>query len=90
LVTAIIAITTGASANDQFNFKLYNSTTAADVSNSDVRTTELGSSVEHGCTVTALITVTAGDTIQLYGQNATAARGGVASARTRIIYIRLH
>lgn len=89
LVGVTIALQSGASPNDQFNFKLYNSTAAADVSNSDIRTTDVGTTVEHSCFIQAIVSVLGASTIQLYGQNATAARGGVASARTRITYVRL-
>ena len=87
LIIATVTYTPSA-GTQTWSFKLYNSTDAADVSGSEV--TRVSAAATRDCiTNQKLVTVTGAKTIQLYGQNATAAAGQVHSGGTRLSYVRL-
>jgi len=88
LVKAIVSVLAGAQAVDSFSFKFYNSTDAADITDS-VRTCSNGTENQTFQVILEnVVTVTSGKTIQLYGRNATAARGSTISTETSISYVR--
>jgi len=89
-VKAIVSVLAGSQAVDSFSFKFYNSTDAADISDS-TRTCSNGTENQTFQVILEnVVTVTAGKTIQLYGRNATAARGSTISTETSISYVRLY
>lgn len=90
IVHATVEVSVGVVANDTFNFKLFNSTDTADVSNSDQRITNISASQTDTLSWPTILTVTATKTIQLYAQNSTAARGTITAVRTKIMYVRLY
>jgi trimeric autotransporter adhesin len=93
-VTALVQIQNGATANDVYSAKLYNSTDAADVTSSEETISNLpisGSGVGQGIIpLQSIVTVTSSKVLQIYAKNATAARGSVTAANTKIIAIRLY
>lgn len=90
LITATVSIAAGASANDDFRAKLYNSSDSADVTSSDRRVTTIAASQTGQLVLQNIVTVAAAKTIQLYAQNLTAGRGAIEAARTSLIYVRLY
>lgn len=90
LITALVTVTAGASANDVYNFKLRNATGAADISNSSQSVNHADASDKFQVVLQSIVTVTGADRIQLYGHNSTAARGTVNSTETKLTYVRLH
>ena len=90
LITALVTVTAGASANDVYNFKLRNATGAADISNSAQSVNHADASDKFQVVIQSIVTVTGADRIQLYGHNSTAARGTVNSTETKLTYVRLH
>lgn len=90
LVTAILSIIEDAGGGgDDYDFKLYNSTAAADVTASQRSVTGPAASKVAQVFLQSVVTVTAASTIQVYGVNNTAGRGTVDSAESTISYIRL-
>jgi hypothetical protein len=90
LVDAEVSFLNGATANDNIQIKLYNSTDTADVASSERSVTSINASQRVQIRSSNILTVTAGKTIQLYGQNSTAARGTFEAVRTVIRYVRLY
>ena len=90
LVTAVVTIDAGGTANDDYAVKLYNSTAAADVSNSERQLSNLAASTRDQVTMQNVITVSTASTIQLHGKNITAARGTIDSEQTSLSYVRLY
>lgn len=90
LVTAIVSIINGGTANDAYSVKLYNSTDAADISSSERDVSSVAASQVIQVVVQNVVTVTGSKTIQVYAKNATAARGSVDADHTTISYVRLH
>lgn len=89
LIHALVSYDSGAVAGDAFYCKLYNSTDAADVADSEGHIETSGNNHAQ-MYLQALVTVTASKTIQIYAKNSTAARGAVESVHTKILYIRLY
>ena len=87
-LTVLVPVVNGATAVDAYSFKLYNSTDAADIADSEQTNSALPASGQGQVVLIANITVTASKTIQLYGKNATAARGSVKSTQTLLRYVR--
>lgn len=90
IVHATVEVLAGVVGNDTFNFKLLNSTDAADVTSSDQRITNVAATQTDTLSWPTILTVTATKTIQLYAQNSTAARGTITAVRTKIFYVRLY
>lgn len=76
-------------AADEIRAKLYNSTDAAQVGEERSQTTAVASSFE-SILLSAIVTVTATKTIQIYAHNATSARGTIIAAKTTITYVRMY
>jgi hypothetical protein len=90
-IFADVAVTAGASAGDDYQFKLRNETTSTDLTGSDARTTNIGASAIASLKLDGSVTTTtANNVIAIWGFNNTAARGTVNSARTRVRAIREH
>ena len=89
LITAVVNCTAGSSANDVYNFKLYNVTGAADIANSAQSVSYAANDIFQ-VTIQSIVTVTGADRIRLYGHNSTAARGTVNATQTKLTYVRLY
>jgi hypothetical protein len=84
-----IVMTTSGGGTDTFGLKLFNSTTALDVANSE-KTFEIESGDRDLITIVTLITTaTPSHLIQVYGVNSTAARGTAFFAESTMIYVQL-
>lgn len=84
-----IVMTTSGGGTDTFGLKLFNSTLAADVANSE-KTFEVESGDRDLMTIVTLVTTsTPSEVIQIYGVNNTAARGTAFYAESNMIYVRL-
>jgi hypothetical protein len=90
LITAEVAVTNGATATDNYQAKFYNSTDAAEVAGSPREVGAAAASQKLVIPLSAIVTVTASKTIQLYAHNTVAARGTIVSTQTAIRYVRLH
>jgi hypothetical protein len=90
LITAEVAVTNGATATDNYQAKFYNSTDAGEVTSSAREVGAAAASQKLVIPLSAIVTVTASKTIQLYAHNTVAARGTVVSTQTAIRYVRLH
>ncbi len=93
LIFGSVSITAGASAGDDYRFKLRNTTAGSDISGTDHLITNLAVTPAPEQTEVSfqhVATLTAADSVTIYAHNNTAARGTVNSARTRIGYIRLY
>jgi hypothetical protein len=84
-----IIMTTSGGGTDTFGLKLFNSTLAADVANSE-KTFEVESGDRDLIMIATIITTaTPSNLIQIYGVNNTAARGTAFYAESTMIYVRL-
>lgn len=90
IVKGIVSLETGAVAADQYYFKLYNSTDAADIANSEAHSQPDATAAHAQVIIESIVTVTGSKTLQIYGKNDSAARGSVESIHTKLIYIRLY
>lgn len=91
LISAVASIQNGATANDVYSIKLFNSTDASDVANSEQTISSINASLIAPLVIINIpVTVTTGKTIQMYGRNATAARGTFISTATRLTAVRLY
>lgn len=90
LIQALVTATSAGVTGDNFIFKLYNATAAADISNSQQQFNNGTSNQKFQVVLSSIVTVTAGDRIQLYGHNGSAARGTVNSTETKLVYVRLY
>jgi hypothetical protein len=82
-------VESGTVANDTLNFKLYDSTAAADVTASEATISYLPISKQGIISMSVLYTVSASATIQLWGQNANVTRG-TAQAGSKLSFVRLY
>lgn len=90
LLTATVAVNVGANTGDDFAFKFYNATDAADVANSEQVFDGTGHSGILQLTLSTVISVTSGKRIQIYGKNGSGNRGSVSAIYTKAIYVRLY
>jgi hypothetical protein len=90
LVTADVAIEAGATANAVFAAKLYNATTASDITNSERQVSNIPASKRGQVQLQNIVTVSAGATLHLYGKNLTDATGSIDSVETKLSYVRLY
>ncbi|HUS37376.1 MAG TPA: hypothetical protein VM680_18660 [Verrucomicrobiae bacterium] len=90
-VTAHVSLVGGGTANDDYRFKMRNTTTAADVSDSDYWVSNVQASQRQPLTFGAKVTTaTINNVIALYGFNNTAARGTVEAPRTKLAFTRMY
>lgn len=90
LVTAVVEILNGATANDEYRLKLVNSTDLADIINSERATSSMAAGAIGQVVLHNIIVVDDSKLITLWGHNATAARGTIESERTSLTYVRLY
>lgn len=90
LLTYVVTCNTGLGGGDDVNFKLYDSTAAADIANSESHSEFHVNSTHQQFFMTTIATVTGANTIQIYGKNATSARGSAEAVHTKIQYVRLY
>jgi hypothetical protein len=88
-VTAVLEIVNGATANDVYTAKFYDATNAADISNSERKNDNLAASKTGQMMLKNQITTTGAANIQIYGVNATAARGTSTSTRSTIAWVKI-
>ncbi len=81
-------VSTAAAAPDVFGLKLYDVTNGADIAGSEQNYT-IPASRRVPCNIEAIATLAASTTVNVYGINATAARGTVAYQYSKLIYIKL-
>jgi hypothetical protein len=90
LLTATVAVNVGNTTGDDFSFKFYNATDAADVANSEQVFDGTGHSGILQLTLSTVVSATGPKRIQIYGKNGTANRGSVTAIYTKAIYVRLY
>ena len=90
LITAVVTIVNGGTANDQYNLQLWNNTTAAIVAGPTTIIQFLPASKTGTFSWSVIATVTAANDIYLQAQNADAARGTIFAIDTSILYVRLY
>lgn len=88
LITATIALN-GTTADDSVFFKLYDATAAVDVPKSETDVTSGNTNEKRVVVLQAHYSVETASAIQIYGYNATAARGSVDAPQTRMSFIRI-
>lgn len=88
-VVATLEIVNGATASDVYTCKFYDATAAADIASSERKIDHLPASKTGQMTLRNYITVTGASNIQVYGVNATAARGTMQSTRSSIGYVKI-
>ncbi len=89
LFIADIRFTNGAIVNDEYRFKIRNTTAGADVVSDMIWTLPAASQVM-SANLTGTLTCSASDVVTIYGFNNTGARGTCQSAGTRLRYVRLY
>ncbi len=89
LVTAIIEIANGATANDVYTCKLYDATNAADITSSERKNDNLSASKTGQMILQNIITTTGAANIQVYGVNTTAARGTSVAANSSLSWVKI-
>lgn len=90
LVNVIATVDESSTANDNTAVKLYNATSAADISNSERQVSSLAASTRGQIHLSNVITVSSATTLHLYAKNLTAARGSIDSEQTSMSYVRLY
>lgn len=85
-----VAVSTGGTDYDDYQFKLRNSTTATDISGSDQEISSWPQAKYAQVTGNVKCSLSSGDIVQIFAFNSTAARGTIKSARTRISYTLLY
>lgn len=90
LLTATVQVDNGATAADDYYFKFYDATAAADIANSEVKSLTGVANSSTPVRLFSIYTTAAAARIQIYGRNAAGARGSVDSIYTKISYVRLY
>lgn len=89
LIIASIRVTNGGTANDNYQFKLYDGDLPADISDTDESISYLQAGGIGEVKLVAIYTASLSADIQILGKNATAARGTAVSTGCRIKAVRL-
>ena len=89
-VTYHVSYLPGASAADVFGWKVRNASNNTDVDGSYIRQVNLVANQQQDATGICFFTATNACTLQLWGVNATAARGTVLSTNTYLNYLRVN
>lgn len=89
LVTGIIEVVNGATANDVYTLKLYDATNAADITSSERKNDNLSASKTGQMFLQNVITTTGAADIQVYGVNTTAARGTSVAANSTLSWVKI-
>lgn len=91
LLSALVEVTNGGTANDAYSAKLYDATAAGDIANSEQTISFLPASTIGQIRLQSVATLSAGShLIQVYAKNGTAARGSVSATLTKVSYVRLY
>jgi hypothetical protein len=90
LVTADVAVQSGATANAVFAAKLYNASAATDIVNSERQISSLPASQRDQLLLQNIVTVSSATTLHLYAKNITDNTGSIDSVETKLGYVRLY
>jgi hypothetical protein len=88
-VTAILEIVNGGTASDVYTAKFYDATNAADITSSERKIDHLPASKTGQLLLKNTITTTGAANVQVYGVNATAARGTITSTRSTLAWVKI-
>lgn len=89
LVEAQVSFITGTTAGDEYQAKLRNTTDSTDIGAVRKYTGPTAAALKQTIFLSEIVTVTASKAVQIFAQNATAARGSIEAVTTVMKYIRL-